>query len=139
MITRGRPGRDPSDSPSNRSTRNRPRHFDTVARDTPRPLDTDALLAPSCAHASTILALNANACAVVRRRTPRPAPTAPRRYPVAGLDRATEVSGRGRLLRVWALDETGQEKRGQATAGFKRQHLGCAGGVDNGISTVHLA
>lgn len=62
-----------------------------------------------------------------------------RRYVVAGLDQAAEVPGRGRLLRVGALDETGQEKKGQATAGVKRQHMGCAGGVDNGINTVHLA
>jgi SRSO17 transposase len=40
---------------------------------------------------------------------------------------------------VGALDETGQEKKGQATAGVKRQHMGCAGGVDNGINTVHLS
>jgi SRSO17 transposase len=42
-------------------------------------------------------------------------------------------------LRIGALDETGQEKKGQATAGVKRQHMGCAGGVDNGINTVHLS
>ncbi|CNE22163.1 Transposase (fragment) [Mycobacterium tuberculosis] len=60
-------------------------------------------------------------------------------YSVAGLDRAADDAGRGRLLRIGALDETGQEKKGQATAGVKRQHMGCAGGVDNGINTVHLA
>ena len=38
-----------------------------------------------------------------------------------------------------ALDETGQEKQGTATAGVKRQYLGCAGRVANGINTVHLA
>lgn len=62
-----------------------------------------------------------------------------RRYAVAGLDRAAQARGRTRLLRIGALDETGQEKKGQATAGVKRQHMGCAGGVDNGINTVHLA
>lgn len=62
-----------------------------------------------------------------------------RRYAVAGLNRAADQAGLGSLLRVGALDETGQEKKGQATAGVKRQHMGCAGGVDNGINTVHLA
>ncbi|MCY0924322.1 MULTISPECIES: transposase [unclassified Streptomyces] len=38
-----------------------------------------------------------------------------------------------------ALDETGQEKKGRATAGVKRQHMGCADGVANGINTVHLS
>ena len=38
-----------------------------------------------------------------------------------------------------AIDETGQEKAGEATAGVKRQYLGCAGKVANGISTVHLS
>jgi SRSO17 transposase len=58
-----------------------------------------------------------------------------RRFVVAGLDAAP---GRA-SLRIGALDETGQEKKGQATAGVKRQHMGCAGGVENGINTVHLA
>jgi hypothetical protein len=55
-------------------------------------------------------------------------------YPtLAGLD---EVAGRLRRrgLAVGALDETGQEKAGSATAGVKRQHLGCAAGVENGIN-----
>jgi SRSO17 transposase len=58
-----------------------------------------------------------------------------RRFTVEGLDRAA----RGKGLRIGALDETGQEKKGRATAGVKGQHLGCAGGVDNGINTVHLS
>jgi SRSO17 transposase len=37
-----------------------------------------------------------------------------------------------------ALDETGQEKAGEA-AGVKRQYMGCAGRVANGINTVHLS
>jgi SRSO17 transposase len=41
-------------------------------------------------------------------------------------------------LRVLALDETGQQKQGSATAGVKRQYLGCAGRVANGINTVHV-
>ncbi len=32
-----------------------------------------------------------------------------------------------------------QEKHGEATAGVKRQYMGCAGRVANGISTVHLS
>jgi SRSO17 transposase len=61
-----------------------------------------------------------------------------RRFAVAGLD-AAAARGRRRGLAVGALDETGQEKKGLATAGVQRQHLGCAGGVENGINTVHLS
>ena len=61
-----------------------------------------------------------------------------RRFAVAGLDEAA-AAGRRRGLVIGALDETGQEKKGQATAGVKRQHMGCAGGVENGINTVHLS
>lgn len=61
--------------------------------------------------------------------------SAVRRFVVTGLDRAAH---RGALT-VGALDESGQEKKGKATAGVKRQHMGCAGGIDNGINTVHLA
>src|SRR5262249_33399857 len=32
-----------------------------------------------------------------------------------------------------------QEKQGSATAGVKRQYMGCAGRVANGINTVHLS
>ena len=42
-------------------------------------------------------------------------------------------------LAVAALDETGQEKKGSATAGVKRQYMGCAGQVANGINTVHCS
>ena len=42
-------------------------------------------------------------------------------------------------MAVGALDETGQEKQGSATAGVKRQYMGCAGRVANGINTVHLS
>jgi len=58
-----------------------------------------------------------------------------RRFAVAGLD---EAARRGGLV-IGALDETGQEKAGTATAGVQRQYLGCAGKVANGINTVHLA
>jgi SRSO17 transposase len=62
-----------------------------------------------------------------------------RRFAVSGLDEAAARAGRRRCLAIGALDETGQEKKGQATAGVKRQHMGCAGGVENGINTVHLS
>ncbi len=58
-----------------------------------------------------------------------------RRFVVERLDAAAGRTG----LRIGALDETGQEKKGRATAGVKRQHMGCAGGVENDINTVHLA
>ena len=37
---------------------------------------------------------------------------------------------------VLVLDESGQEKAGEHTAGVKRQYLGCAGRVANGINVV---
>ena len=42
-------------------------------------------------------------------------------------------------MAVGAVDETGQVKLGEHTAGVKRHYLGCAGKVANGITTVHLA
>jgi SRSO17 transposase len=57
-----------------------------------------------------------------------------RRFVIGGLDGAGRAPG----LRIGALDETGQEKAGGATAGVKRQYMGCAGRVANGINTVHL-
>lgn len=42
-------------------------------------------------------------------------------------------------LAVAALDETGQEKQGEHTVGVKRQYLGCAGRVANGVNTVHCS
>jgi SRSO17 transposase len=62
-----------------------------------------------------------------------------RRFAVAGLDEAASRCGHRRGLVVGALDETGQQKQGTATAGVQRQYLGCAGRVANGINTVHLA
>ncbi len=63
-----------------------------------------------------------------------------RRFAVAGLDEAAAGgAGRRRGLRVGAIDETSQVKQGTATAGVKRQYLGCVGKVANGITTVHLA
>jgi hypothetical protein len=61
-----------------------------------------------------------------------------RRFAVAGLDEAACRAGR-RGLAVGAVDETGQVKQGDRTAGVKRHYLGCAGKVANGITTVHLA
>jgi SRSO17 transposase len=61
-----------------------------------------------------------------------------RRYAAAGLDAAARRSRRARMA-VGALDETGQEKQGSSTAGVKRQYMGCAGRVANGINTVHLS
>ena len=40
---------------------------------------------------------------------------------------------------VAILDETSAAKKGTKTPGVQRQYLGCAGKVDNGIVTVHLA
>jgi SRSO17 transposase len=37
---------------------------------------------------------------------------------------------------VLVLDESGQEKAGEHTAGVKRQYMGCAGRVANGINVV---
>ncbi|MGI8312126.1 IS701 family transposase [Saccharopolyspora hattusasensis] len=42
-------------------------------------------------------------------------------------------------LRVVALDESGQEKQGECTAGAKRQYMGCAGRVANGVNTVYCS
>jgi SRSO17 transposase len=61
-----------------------------------------------------------------------------RRFAVAGLEEAARRRRRRGLV-IGAIDETGQEKAGEATAGVKRQYLGCAGRVANGINTVHLS
>ena len=61
-----------------------------------------------------------------------------RKHAVAGLDDAARRCRRRRMA-VGAVDETGQEKQGTCTAGVKRQYLGCAGRVANGINTVHLS
>jgi SRSO17 transposase len=61
-----------------------------------------------------------------------------RRHAVAGLDAAVRRCRRKRMA-VGALDETGQQKQGAATAGVKRQYMGCAGRIANGINTVHLS
>jgi SRSO17 transposase len=40
---------------------------------------------------------------------------------------------------VLVIDESGQEKSGERTAGVKRQYLGCAGRVANGINVVYAS
>ena len=62
-----------------------------------------------------------------------------RRFAVAGLEAAALRGKRRGGLVIGAIDETGQEKAGEATCGVKRQYLGCAGKVANGINTVHLS
>ena len=62
--------------------------------------------------------------------------SAVRRFAVAGLEQAAARRGRRSRLVIGAIDETGQEKAGVATCGVKRQYLGCAGRVANGINTV---
>lgn len=42
-------------------------------------------------------------------------------------------------LVVAALDESGQEKTGQATVGVQRQYMGCAGRIANGVNTVYCS
>jgi SRSO17 transposase len=42
-------------------------------------------------------------------------------------------------LRVAAFDESGQEKTGDATAGAKRQYMGCAGRIANGVNIVYCS
>ena len=61
-----------------------------------------------------------------------------RRFAAEGLEQAARRGRRGGMV-IGAIDETGQEKAGEATAGVKRQYLGCAGRVANGINTVHLS
>jgi SRSO17 transposase len=57
-----------------------------------------------------------------------------RRYVVEKL----EAIKRPRTMRIFTLDESGQEKSGDDTAGVKRQYMGCAGRVANGINTVYM-
>ncbi len=42
-------------------------------------------------------------------------------------------------LVVAALDESGQQKAGTATAGVQRQYMGCAGRIANGVNTVYCS
>ena len=61
-----------------------------------------------------------------------------RKYAAAGLGDAARRSRRRRMT-AGVLDETGHEKQGSSTAGVKRQYMGCAGRVANGVNTVHLS
>jgi SRSO17 transposase len=45
----------------------------------------------------------------------------------------------GRRGAVAILDESGQEKKGTATIGVKRQYVGCAGRVSNAINVVYCS
>ena len=62
-----------------------------------------------------------------------------RRFGAAGLAGAARRGRRRGGLVIAAVDETGQEKAGECTAGAKRQYLGCAGRIANGINTVHVS
>lgn len=46
---------------------------------------------------------------------------------------------RGQPLAVAALDESGQERKGEVTAGVQRQYMGCAGRIANGVNTVYCS
>ena len=70
VTDRGRPLRGSSDRPSSLRSTNRARHLPTVSSDTPSSAPTAVLLRPS-AHARTILARSARACAVLGRRPHR--------------------------------------------------------------------
>ena len=50
-----------------------------------------------------------------------------RRFAATGLEEAARRGRRRPGMVIGAIDETGQEKAGGATAGVKRQYLGCAG------------
>ncbi|WP_155342024.1 hypothetical protein [Acrocarpospora corrugata] len=47
------------------------------------------------------------------------------RFAVKGSDAAVRRRQRASLV-IAAIDESGQEKQGEATAGVKRQYMGCA-------------
>ncbi|MGH3094952.1 MAG: IS701 family transposase [Streptosporangiales bacterium] len=49
------------------------------------------------------------------------------------------VTGLGGADAVLVLDESGQEKKGEATAGVKRQYVGCAGQVANALNVVYAS
>jgi SRSO17 transposase len=49
------------------------------------------------------------------------------------------VAGLGDRDAVVVLDESGQEKKGERTAGVKRQYVGCAGQVANAINVVYAS
>ena len=61
-----------------------------------------------------------------------------RRFAAAGLEAGGPRAGGGGGMVIGAIDETGQEKQGEATAGVKRQYLGCAGGWPTGSTPCTL-
>ena len=66
-----------------------------------------------------------------------------RRFVVSGLEEAARKAGRRRgKLVIGALDETGQQKKGESTAGVKRQHMAARAGWRTGstrcMSTASL-
>jgi hypothetical protein len=70
VIVAGRPGRGSSESPPNRNSQNRERHFPTVDAVTPTVAATWAFDTP-VAHCNTIRDRNANAWEDLRRRSHR--------------------------------------------------------------------
>ena len=54
-----------------------------------------------------------------------------------GVVRAFAVEHLGDPDAVAVLDESGQEKKGECTAGVKRQYVGCAGRVANAVNVVY--
>ena len=62
-----------------------------------------------------------------------------RRFAVAGLEGAARRGNGGAAGDRRDRGDPGSRSRALATAGVKRQYLGCAGRVANGINTVHLA
>jgi SRSO17 transposase len=56
-----------------------------------------------------------------------------RRFGAAGLAEAARRGRRRGGLVIAAIDETGQEKAGEATAGVKRQYMGCADCCADGL------
>jgi SRSO17 transposase len=50
---------------------------------------------------------------------------------------AERLGASAEALAVVVLDESGQEKKGESTAGVKRQYVGCAGRVSNAVNVVY--
>src|SRR5262249_50580207 len=70
-----------------------------------------------------------------RCRTARCNPAGPRRRRCQGPAQAGSCPADAVLV----IDESGQEKAGEHTAGVKRRYLGCAGRVANGINVVYAS
>ena len=98
------------------------------------PIYSNRLLSPSTPE--TACRTGPSGCLTARPREMSAAMGVVRRFAVAGLEVAVRRSSRRNGPVIGAVDETGQEKHGMA--GGKRQYMGCAGKVANGINTVHL-